>query len=498
MKRRDCFALIVGSGFSGSLLAWILQRHGKDTVIIDRASHPRFAIGESTTPTADFLVRHIAERWGLSDLAPLASYGPWKRHYPELHCGKKRGFTYYGHVPNLPFVDDEAHSHSLMVAASSSDEQSDTHWFRSSVDEWLFRKATESGVQGFESTTLHSALYHKVQNNWECILDEANGERTKVCATWIIDASGGSESIGRWLGNSMDSDWMRTRNGAIYGHFRNVAPFATRVSSYERDQPELFDGDDAAQHHVIKDGWLWALRFDHGVTSLGFVLPSDQLPRSMAPVQRQLFWQSLRETYPSISAWMAEAELLESSGGLHFSKRLSRCNRLPIGEGWISLPTSFGFVDPLHSTGIAHALSGVTRIADVLLARDELAQTKLERYASDVRAELTWLDTLVAICYRGLPSFAHFTGLASFYFAAAIGFERDVVKDPEHWPRGYMLSKDTKLKATAEEMFGRLSKSASPPGSLINTLRDSLASWNDVGFLDPKHRNRIAHSAAAK
>ena len=39
------FAVNVGSGFSGSLLAWILQRQGKEVVLIDRGTHPRFAIG---------------------------------------------------------------------------------------------------------------------------------------------------------------------------------------------------------------------------------------------------------------------------------------------------------------------------------------------------------------------------------------------------------------------------------------------------------------------
>lgn len=38
--------VIAGSGFSGSLLGWILARHGRSVLIVDRQHHPRLAIGE--------------------------------------------------------------------------------------------------------------------------------------------------------------------------------------------------------------------------------------------------------------------------------------------------------------------------------------------------------------------------------------------------------------------------------------------------------------------
>ena len=41
---------IVGSGFAGSLLAMIARRLGRSVVLIERGKHPRFVIGESSTP----------------------------------------------------------------------------------------------------------------------------------------------------------------------------------------------------------------------------------------------------------------------------------------------------------------------------------------------------------------------------------------------------------------------------------------------------------------
>ena len=47
---------IIGAGFSGSLLSMLLKRIGLTSVLIDRGSHPRFAIGESSTPIANLLL----------------------------------------------------------------------------------------------------------------------------------------------------------------------------------------------------------------------------------------------------------------------------------------------------------------------------------------------------------------------------------------------------------------------------------------------------------
>jgi len=75
---------ILGSGFAGSILAWILARQGMRVVILDRDRHPRFAIGESSTPLADMALLRIAAKHGIGDLAALARYGTWLKACPEV------------------------------------------------------------------------------------------------------------------------------------------------------------------------------------------------------------------------------------------------------------------------------------------------------------------------------------------------------------------------------------------------------------------------------
>ena len=143
---------IVGGGFGGSLLALVLRRAGLRVALIDRGRHPRFAIGESSTPIANLVLSDLCREYDLPRITPLAKYGSWQAVHPHLVSGIKRGFSYFHHETGQPFVADANHSTELLVAASSSDEHSDTHWLRQDVDAFLFGEARTAGVSCFEQT----------------------------------------------------------------------------------------------------------------------------------------------------------------------------------------------------------------------------------------------------------------------------------------------------------------------------------------------------------
>src|SRR5215813_12716556 len=88
---------IIGSGFGGSLMALIARKLGRSVVLLERGRHPRFAIGESSTPLANLLLEELADRYDLPRLRPLSKWGTWQRTYPHVACGKKRGFSFFVH-----------------------------------------------------------------------------------------------------------------------------------------------------------------------------------------------------------------------------------------------------------------------------------------------------------------------------------------------------------------------------------------------------------------
>src|SRR5436190_13688648 len=120
--KSDFDIAVVGSGFGGSLLAMIARRLGRSVILLERGRHPRFAIGESSSPLANLLLEQLARRYDLPRLLPLTEYGKWQRTYPDIGCGLKRGFSFYAHETGRPFVPREDRSNELLVAASPCDE----------------------------------------------------------------------------------------------------------------------------------------------------------------------------------------------------------------------------------------------------------------------------------------------------------------------------------------------------------------------------------------
>lgn len=493
------FAVIVGSGFSGSLLAWILQRQGKEVVLIDRGTHPRFAIGESSTPTADFLLAHLSERWNLPSLAPFACWGTWKEKVPQVRCGKKRGFSYYAHQAGHDYTDDASHSRSLLVAASCEDRWSDTQWYRRDVDQHWFQCAIDSGVQALERTSFQAAEWDVSTQCWQVKTLGEHGAWSGIC-DWLIDASGGGAALAPWTGQKQDDAWMRTRTGAVFAHFANVPSFVEEFYDKGLCSQDPFHGDDAAQHHVVEDGWQWQIRFDHGVMSCGWVVPEQRLANARIKEDLRSWWNEQNARYPTLHKMFRCAEIDPEAGTIRMQKRMSRCLDRAAGKRWIAVPTAYGFVDPLHSSGIAHALSGVARIAELLLASEYRWDEGCGDYDRQLRSELTWIDTLVSGCYACLPAFDRFVGFSAFYFVAAIGFEKQLAADPTVWPLGFMQARDVELRRVAEEFWQRasLERMECERGSWLRSLRERLKPWNHVGLLDVERCNRLAHTVAPK
>ena len=101
--------MIIGSGFGGSILAAILAKAGITVVLVDHQSHPRFAIGESSTPTATFILKSLVKHYQLTELEALTSYGLWKQKLFQVGCGVKRGFSYFFHSPGSPVQTTDLH-----------------------------------------------------------------------------------------------------------------------------------------------------------------------------------------------------------------------------------------------------------------------------------------------------------------------------------------------------------------------------------------------------
>ncbi len=505
MKQRFQFG-ILGSGFSGSLLAWLLTARGHSVVLVDRTAHPRFAIGESSTPLADFILEQISDRYSLPELRSLSRWGSWQRDLPQLRAGKKRGFSYYAHRRNQAFTDTPSQSNSFLVAASASDELSDTHWMRSDVDQWFCEQAVASGVCLIPN--FDAALAKQTHDGWELSGEVEDTPHTLRLDT-LIDASGSGATLAQALGLRSLDDRLQTQTAAMFGHFTGVAPMTEWLERHgisTADDP--FDGDDAAQHHWIDGGWLWFLRFADGTTSVGLCQPcknwTDALPD--APNRLAAFKQFL-DYYPTVADLLCDASLIapkdaQGQPRMVWIPRISRLWSQAAGKNWLMLPAAAGIIDPLHSTGIAHSLSGVLRAADLLTS--DVSETRrseaMLQYSVDIVDEVRWIDQLVANCYNAAArNFESFIAASSLYFVSAIHCERQMAESGE-MREGFLMSRSTKLQRIMHDTARAIDQQqhAGNADSFSQWMRQQIQPWNDVGLLDPLSRNRLSRSVAPK
>lgn len=495
---------IVGAGFTGSLLASVLARHGLGVALLDPATTPRFAIGESSTPLADLLLEQIGHRWDLPELLPLARYRHWKTTYPQLACGPKRGFSYFCHAPQQPFSDTPEHPHAMLVTASPNDELADTHWLRQDVDFWLLQRAIQRGAHHLPARVTNVTLAPQ----YASLELHSAGHQTAtqtITAEFVVFATGANESLER-LGIAEDRDQLLTRSYARFAHLTRLPSWDQWLADNHQPHGDYpFASDDAAQHHILPDGWLWMLRFDHGVTSVGRVIssPFDSLPHDAGLASAfQL------DPYPTLKTLFATAELHAPASGPVTTARLQKFKRHVVGDRFALMPTAAATIDPLHSSGIAHGLSGVWRLAELLLdspTEFPPRRAALNQYAAIVRDEALMIDRLVAGCYRALPAFRHFTAQAMFYFAAAIDSEEKLAHAgelPALW-----LAQDTAFQDTVDASLQRFPVAAVTTHPTPNTgqltdheqwVRDAIAPWNRAGLLDPEASHMYRYTAAPK
>ncbi|WP_404310648.1 NAD(P)/FAD-dependent oxidoreductase [Neorhodopirellula lusitana] len=481
--------LVLGSGFGGSLLSAILAKSGMSVAMVDRARHPRFAIGESSTPLADSALARIAKDCDLPELMPLTKYGFWKRSHPELTCGLKRGFSYFGHRHGQPFDASDQ----LVVAASASDDVSDTQWLRSDVDQFLFQLANQVGALCYEGVDYH---LETEQAGWR-LTGVGETSPLSLRAEFVVDATGPAGVVLETLGIADQTHELKTRSQAVFGHFAGVRTVADMLVEQGVDcDRHPFSCDAAAVHHVLDDGWMWQLRFDDGTVSCGHMLPALGAREMLNPRQ---VWDERLSAYPFLSQQFSGATLVRPSGGLQATGRLQRLTSVAAGKNWAALPSTAGFIDPLHSTGIAHTLFGVRRIAAAMLGENRLRQQRLQVYSQAVIDELKFIDQLVEGCYAGLPHFRLWSAWCMLYFAAVTSQEHTsdpaevssfLGADDVEFGRMLIMARQ-KLQATLDGDPG-----PEEMASFESWLRDALQPWNRVGLLSPEAAGMYASTAA--
>jgi FADH2 O2-dependent halogenase len=476
---------VVGSGFGGSLLAMIAHRLGRSVILLEKNKHPRFVIGESSTPLSNILLETLATRYDLPSIAPLSKWGSWQQTYPHVACGLKRGFTFYHHILGTPGGRDPDHQRQLLVAASPHDRIADTHWYRAEVDHLFVKEAQQIGVQYLDEVKLSSIS----ESDKEIRLQgRRNNEDFLVRAKFVVDATGPRGFLHHALAlqEAPLPDFPATQ--ALFSHFAGVGRFAEQISDHASELPP-YPVHDAAVHHIFDGGWIWVLQFNNRITSAG-VAATDKLAGGLRLSEGPAAWQRLLDLIPALKNQFANSRAVQP---FTYMPRVSFRSNTVAGKRWALLPSAAGFVDPLLSTGFPLTLLGVSRVAEIIERDwDKLEFTaSLQSYASQTDNELLAAANLIAALYATMDSFPTFASLSMLYFAAASFSESARRLGKAHLAPSFLLHDDAHFGPAMRRCFQHAKTNCIQLDmtDLTYEVYKAIEPINIAGFSNPHRRN---------
>src|SRR3984957_12030619 len=202
---RTCDILIIGGGPAGSTAATLLAERGYRVVVLEKARHPRFHIGESLLPAN----LPLLERLGVAEQVRAIGMRKWGAEFVSHWDGRRQDFRFA-----------EAWNKSLPMAYQVR---------RSVFDEILIRRAAQVGAQVIEGARVREVDIADeglpgsaaAQLPVQARVQYEDGQVHEWQARFLVDASGRDTFLANRL--QVKRRDPKHNSAAIFGHFSCAA-----------------------------------------------------------------------------------------------------------------------------------------------------------------------------------------------------------------------------------------------------------------------------------
>ena len=312
--------LVIGGGPAGSTISALLAERGHDVVMLEKAHHPRFHIGESLLPMNMPLFDRLGLRKEVEAMG-IPKYGaefvsPWHEHTSHFFFAEAM---------------DKSFPYAVQVR-------------RSELDELLFRHAADKGARTFEGSRVTQVEMNagdetSEQMNKRALVKVLADDNTEMVwrPRFVIDASGRDTVLSNKFGIKHRS--QKHASASLFGHFTQ----AVRQPGRNAGNISLFWFD---------YGWFWFIPLADGTTSVGVVAsPAYFKKRKTDP---STFLMETIALAPKLAARLQDAQMIEPATATGNYSYHSECCR---GDRFILLGDAFTFVDPMFSSGVFLAMN---------------------------------------------------------------------------------------------------------------------------------------------
>jgi len=342
--------IVLGSGIGGSTLATILAKHEAKVLMIDKGSHPRFAIGEAITSHTEILFSILSHQYSVPELNNLSSFKMVSENISASACGHKSSFGFLYHHAGQEQLPEER----IQWGVGNS-----SHLFRQQIDHYLVNVATKYGAQLLSDTQISDLVIEEE----EVIVKTDTGETYQ--ADYLVDASGYSSIVAKKLNLREKQTRFKSNSRSLFTHMVGVK---TVDDCLQANKENIMPWHRGTTHHVFDGGWMWVIPFNNHekstnpICSIGLNLDTQRFPKTDVPPEQE--FQKFLSKFPSIATQFETAKPIRKWIS---TDRLQYSSHSCMGERFFLLPHSSGFIDPIFSPGLIQTCTSILPLAALIL-----------------------------------------------------------------------------------------------------------------------------------
>jgi flavin-dependent dehydrogenase len=319
----NCDVLVIGGGPAGCTVAPLLVEKGHKVVVLEKAHHPRFHIGESLLPAN----LPLFERLGIAD--EIKALGMVKRAAEFVSFADNRKQEY-----QFAEAWDKSMPYAYQV-------------LRSKFDEVMIRNAAKKGVEVHEGCRVRAVDFLPDDSGAIVEAENDDGSTLRWRARFVVDASGRDT----FLANRFQIKHRNPKHNSssVYGHFAGA-----------RRHPGQAEGNITI--YWFEHGWFWFIPMQDDQTSIGMVT----WPYFMKTGGKRSLTEFLMDGIdmcPPLKERLMDAKLInevEATGNFSY---VSERNH---GSNYVLLGDAYAFIDPVFSSGVLLAMNSGFLAADAI------------------------------------------------------------------------------------------------------------------------------------